>query len=38
MEKMASLAQPMQRGADAARLLSEAAQKAGMMGGGAQPG
>jgi len=34
MEKMASLAQPMQRGADAARLLSEAAQNAGMMGGG----
>ncbi|MES2043597.1 MAG: portal protein [Pseudomonadota bacterium] len=34
MEKMASLAQPMQRGADAARLLSEAAQKAGMVGGG----
>jgi hypothetical protein len=34
MEKMASMAQPMQRGADAARLLSEAAQKAGVMGGG----
>lgn len=34
MEKMASLAQPMQRGADAARLLSEAAQKSGMLGGG----
>lgn len=37
MEKMASMAQPMQRGADAARLLSEAAQKAGMMGGGTPP-
>ncbi|MDB5710888.1 MAG: hypothetical protein JWL96_2958 [Sphingomonas bacterium] len=37
MEKMASMAQPMQRGADAARLLSEAAQKAGMMGGGMPP-
>ena len=37
MEKMAAMAQPMQRGADAARLLSEAAQKAGMMGGGMSP-
>jgi hypothetical protein len=37
MEKMASMAQPMQRGADAARLLSEAAQKAGMMGGRTPP-
>lgn len=36
MEKMASMAQPMQRGADAARLLSEAAQNAGMTGGGMQ--
>lgn len=38
MEKMASMAQPMQRGADAARLLSEAAQNAGMAGGGMPPG
>jgi hypothetical protein len=38
MEKMASMAQPMQRGADAARLLSEAAQKSGMLGGGGMPG
>jgi hypothetical protein len=37
MEKMASLAQPMQRGADAARLLSQAAQNAGMTGGEAPP-
>jgi hypothetical protein len=36
-EKMAALAQPMQRGADAARLLSEAAQKAGMVGAGMPP-